>query len=200
MGTLLVIVFKEHPVSSLVPIASILIFGLVVDQHLVAIPDNEPIEDVDLVVPNVVMDIPLRRSERARKPVISDDYIVYLQEHEYDVGDVLNPTTYREAIISPQSNFWIDAIKGEMTSTSQNNVWSLVDFLDGCRPIGYKLVFKTKHDAMGQVERYKARLVVEGYSQWEGIDFKKTFSPVSTKVSLHIIWIYWLILTWSCVR
>ena len=41
------------------------------------------------------MDIPLKRSRRARRPVISDDYIVYLQEHEYDVGDVLDPTTYK---------------------------------------------------------------------------------------------------------
>ena len=46
--------------------------------------------------------------------VISDDYIVYLHEHEYDVGDVSDPTIYKEAIDSPQSNFWIDAIKDEM--------------------------------------------------------------------------------------
>ena len=51
------------------------------------------------------MDIPLRRSKRAHRPVISYDYIVYLQEHEYDVGDVSDPTTYKEAIVIPQSNF-----------------------------------------------------------------------------------------------
>ena len=64
------------------------------------------------------MDIPLRRSDRTCRPVISYYYIVYLQEHEYDVGDVSNPTTYKEAIISLQSNFWIDAMKDEMTSIS----------------------------------------------------------------------------------
>ena len=48
-------------------------------------------------------------------------------------------------------------------------------------------MFKAKPAAKGQVERYKARLVVKGYSQREGIDFKKTFSPVSTKDSLRII-------------
>ena len=84
------------------------------------------------------MDMPLRRSERARRPAISYDCIVYLQEHEYDVGDVSDPTTYKEAIISPQSNFWIDAMKDEMTSMSQNKVWSLVDLPDGCMPIGCK--------------------------------------------------------------
>ena len=66
-------------------------------------------------------------------------------------------------------------------------MWSLVDFLDGCRSIGFKWVFKTKCDAKGQVERYKARLVAKGSNQREGIDFKETFSPVSTKDSLRII-------------
>ena len=102
------IVFTEHKVFIPVPIASAPISSLVVDQHSVTTIDNEPIEDVDLVVPvvdlvalDVVMDIPLRKSERVRKPTILDDYIVYLQQHEYDVGDVLDLTTYEEAIVNP---------------------------------------------------------------------------------------------------
>ena len=78
-------------------------------------------------------------------------------------------------------------MKDEMTSMSQTKVWSLVDLPYGCRPIECKWVFKTKCDAKRQVERFKARLVAKGYSQREGIDFKETFSPVSTKDSLRII-------------
>ena len=52
------------------------------------------------------------------------------------MGDVSDSTTYREVIVSPQSNFWIDAMKYEITSMSQNKVWSLIEFLDGYRPIG----------------------------------------------------------------
>ena len=70
---------------------------------------------------------------------------------------------------------------------SQNKVWSLVDFLDGYKPIGCKWVFKTKRDAKGHVERYKARLVAKCNNQREGIDFKENFFLVSTKDSLPII-------------
>ena len=81
------------------------------------------------------------------------------------MGDVSCPTTYKEAIVSPQSNFWIDAMKYEMISMSHNKMWSLVDLPVGYRPIGCKWVFMTKSDAKGQVEIYKARLVAKDYSQ-----------------------------------
>ena len=81
------------------------------------------------------------------------------------MGDVLDLTTYKESIFSPESNFQINAMKDKMTSMSQNKVWSLVDLSDGCRHIGCKWVFKTKRDAKGQVERYKAILVAKGYNQ-----------------------------------
>ena len=168
------------------PIASSSILSLVVDQHLLATTDDEPIEDidpvapdVDLVAPDIVIDIHLRRLERTRRPAISNDYIVYLQEHEYDMGDVSDLTTYKEAIVSPQPNFWIDTMKDKMTSMSHNKVWSLVDLSDGCKPIGCKWVLKTKRDAKGKVERYKAIIVTKDYNQREGIDFKETFSLVS---------------------
>ena len=117
--------FKEHLVFIPVSIASAPISSPIVDQHLVATIEDEPIEDVNPVTPNidpVAMDIPLRRLERVRRPAISDDYFVYLQEHEYDMGDVSNSTTYKKAIVSSQSNFWIHAMKEEMPSMSQNKV------------------------------------------------------------------------------
>ena len=66
-------------------------------------------------------------------------------------------------------------------------MWSLIDLLDGYKPIECKWVFKTKSDAKGQVEKHKARLVAKGYSQRECIDFKETFFLVSTKDALRII-------------
>ena len=77
--------FKEYLIFIHVTIASAPISNPVVDSHLVATTNDEPIEDidpvaldVDIVSPDVVMDIPLRRSEMVRRSAISDDYIVYL--------------------------------------------------------------------------------------------------------------------------
>ena len=79
------IVFKEHLFFIPMLIASAPISSLIIDQHPIATTNNEPIEDVDPVAPyvdlvalDVAMDIPLRRSKRAHRPAISDDYFVYL--------------------------------------------------------------------------------------------------------------------------
>jgi hypothetical protein len=149
-------------------------------------------EHVDEAMPIVIEAQPiddalLRRSQRSHKPAISDDYIVYLQEHEFDIGVVDDPSSYSQAIQSSQSTKWIDAMVDEMKSMDNNTVWDLVDLPNGCRPIGCKWVFKTKKDSTGKIKRYKARLIAKGFSQKEGIDYKETFSLVSSKDSFRIV-------------
>ena len=102
-----------------------------------------PIDDT------VVDGIPLRRSQRVCRPAISDDYMIYLQEHEYDVYDASDPTTYQKAIHCPQFTYWKEATDDEMNSMYMNGVWDLVELPHGCKPVGYKWVFKTKHDSSG---------------------------------------------------
>ncbi|CAM8934154.1 unnamed protein product [Rhodiola kirilowii] len=75
----------------------------------------------------------------------------------------------------------------EYKSMQDNDVWELVPLPDGVRPIGSKWIFVTKRDSNGNVERYKARLVAKGFTQKEGIDYKETFSPVSSKDSFRTI-------------
>ncbi|CAL2240845.1 unnamed protein product [Prunus armeniaca] len=99
----------------------------------------------------------LRRSQRTKRPTLSNDYYVYLQESEHDINTTEDPVSFKQA----------------MQSENVKN---------GC-----KWVYKTKRDSKGQIDRYKARLVAKGFTQQEGVDYNETFSPVSTKDSLRVI-------------
>ncbi|PKI73953.1 hypothetical protein CRG98_005646 [Punica granatum] len=78
-------------------------------------------------------------------------------------------------------------MKSEMDSMSKNQVWDLVDPLEGIVPIRNKWIFKKKIGVDGKVETYKARLVAKGYRQKLGVDYEETFLPVSMLKSIRIM-------------
>ena len=65
-----------------------------------------------------------------------------------------------------------------MDSIYTNGVWGLVELPANRTPVGNKWVFKKKTKADGSIERYKVRLVAQGFSQKQGLDYDETFSPV----------------------
>nr|GFB29829.1 retrovirus-related Pol polyprotein from transposon TNT 1-94 [Tanacetum cinerariifolium] len=65
------------------------------------------------------------------------------------------------------------------TRNKSKEVWSLVDCPKGVRPIGTKWVLKNKKDERGIVIKNKARLVAQGHTQEEGIDYDEVFVPVA---------------------
>ncbi|RVW38040.1 Retrovirus-related Pol polyprotein from transposon TNT 1-94 [Vitis vinifera] len=88
---------------------------------------------------------------------------------------------------SSNSEKWIEAMKEEMKSMKENGVWDLVELPEGVKLISCKWIFKTKRDSKGNIVRYKARLVAKGFTQKECIDYKETFSSVSSNDSFRII-------------
>ena len=72
----------------------------------------------------------------------------------------------------------LGAMASEMKSLQENDMWELVHLPEGRKALGSKWVYKVKTDADGSIERYKARLVAQGYSQKYGTDYDQTYSPV----------------------
>ena len=128
-----------------------------------------------------------RRSTREKRSAISNDYIVYALENESDLSIDNDPVSFDQAMSGENSDKWLMAMKEELKSMDDNNVWEMTELPKDAKRVGCKWVFKTKRDSKGNVERYKARLVAKGYTQNDGIDYKETFSPVSRKDSLRIV-------------
>ena len=133
---------------------------------------------------------PVQRSERTRKQVVRygiDDYVNHVA---CLASDVLEPGSMSEATSGPQSEQWRNAANEEYKALMDNNTWSLTRLPEGRKAIGSKWVFKVKCKPDGTVDRYKARLVAQGYAQKPGIDYEETFSPVVHRSSLRTLLSY----------
>src|SRR3954469_441345 len=124
-----------------------------------------------------------RRSMRTR--TTPDWYDPVMSVMLVDNND--DPETYEEAMMSPDSNKWQEAMKSEIGSMYENQVWTLMDLPDGRKVVENKWIFKKKTDADGNVTVYKARLVAKGFRQIQGVDYDDTFSPVAKLKSVRIM-------------
>ena len=74
------------------------------------------------------------------------------------------PMSYEEAMVGPDSNKWLEAMKSEIGSMYENKVWTLVDLPDERQAIENKWIFKKKTDTDGNVTIFEARLVSKKFS------------------------------------
>ena len=66
-------------------------------------------------------------------------------------------------------------------------MWDLVPRLSNSNVIGTKWIFKNKTNELGNITRNKARLVAQGYTQVEGVDFDETFAPATRLESIRLL-------------
>nr|GEV65260.1 uncharacterized mitochondrial protein AtMg00810-like [Tanacetum cinerariifolium] len=91
--------------------------------------------------------------------------------------------TYKESMLKPS---WIDTTQEEIHEFERLQVCKLVLCLDLVMLIKLKWIFKVKKDECSGVLKNKARLVVKGYRQEEGINFEESFAPVSIIKAIRI--------------
>jgi hypothetical protein len=72
-----------------------------------------------------------------------------------------------EAMMSPHSSKWCEAIEDKMRSMSANQVRKLEEIPKGVKIVGCKWVYKIKRDSKGDIDRFKVRLVAKGFTQRE---------------------------------
>ncbi|GKD84946.1 putative ribonuclease H-like domain-containing protein, partial [Tanacetum coccineum] len=100
------------------------------------------------------------------------------------LSDVYDEKTHEQLNTS-----WVEAMQEELLQFEQK-VWILVDLPKGKRPIGLKWIFKNKTDERGIFIRNKARLVTQGYTQEEGIDYDDVFGPVARIEAIRLFLAY----------
>ncbi|KAK9080219.1 hypothetical protein SSX86_001895 [Deinandra increscens subsp. villosa] len=97
------------------------------------------------------------------------------------------PTSVAAAL---KDDNWIEAMQAELLKFKLLNVWHLIEAPKGIEPIPVKWIFKNKRDDRGIIIRNKARLVVKGYLQEDGIDYDEVYAPVARLEAIRIFLAY----------
>jgi hypothetical protein len=100
---------------------------------------------------------------------------------------VSEPKTYKEAMTSPQAKEWRAAARSEVQSQIENNTFYLVLPSPGRKVLKSRWVWVVKYNGKGEIDRCKARLVVQGFLQKHGIDYNEIFAPVNCMEVLRLL-------------
>lgn len=113
-------------------------------------------------------------------------HMLMVEAYAY-VAELDEPSSFHEAKNCKDALHWKEAMMEEMNSLRKNSTWSLVEPQENRKTIDNRWVFKIKTLTNGDLERYKARLVVRGFTQQAGLDYHETFSPVVKFASLRML-------------
>ena len=97
------------------------------------------------------------------------------------------PRNFKEAMADYDHDKWRGVIQEEFNSLKDNKTWELVDRPTDQRVLQGKWIYRHKRGPNGEIIRYKARWVIRGDQQKEGIDYTETFATVVKPMSYKLI-------------
>ncbi|GKF28351.1 zinc finger, CCHC-type containing protein, partial [Tanacetum coccineum] len=140
--------------------------------------------------------VPRKRTRTRKAKSFGSDFQLYLVEgtrdktlsqREYCFIIEEDPRTLSEAMASRDVSFWKKAIQSEIDSIMHNDTWELTDLPPGCKALGCKWILKRKMKVDGSIDKYKARLVIQGFKQKERIYFFLTYALVARISTIRLL-------------
>ena len=110
-----------------------------------------------------------------------------LQLVEESKASPLEPPLPKHYYMASKYRCWREAMDEEIAQIQLNGTYVLCDLPPNRKALRSNWVYTIKRDNLGKLERYKARLTVDGTGQIDGIDFEATFAPVGTRVVLRMV-------------
>ncbi|XP_016173490.1 uncharacterized protein LOC107615995 [Arachis ipaensis] len=136
---------------------------------------------IPLQSPEVVLPLPITSATQNCHPMITRGKLCISKP--WALHAQLEHTSIKQALSDSK---WRATMDAEYSAFMQNRTWNLVKLPPNREPIGSKWVFWIKYNADG-IDKYKARLVAQGFHQRPGLDYKETFSPVVKPASIRIM-------------
>ena len=111
-----------------------------------------------------------------------------IEEEEHTMATVIKSVEglmppYKEARKRPDWPKWEQAIRKELDSLKESGTWELVKCPPDTIIVDSKWVLRIKKNSVGEIEKYKARLVAKDFTQIYGVDYYETYAPVAKLTS-----------------